>query len=445
MIKKLKILLPLVAYNLLLHLILPLLFFRLFLKQKRHRAHQLFSQNRRWRERLGSSGHYLLHDQAVDICFHCVSVGEFLALKPLIEQIVKQHPQMHIMLTCTTLTGSDQILKSFQGLVSHVYLPWDTAWAVRRFYRRYRIKKLIIMETEIWPNLLIQAKKLAIPCLLVNARLSLGSLKSYQRLSLLSQYLLQHFQAIAAQSQTDRERFLQLGAQSRQVLNTGNIKYDLQLDEKQLQQGKHLREQLNWQQCLVILAASTHQGEEKIILDVFTKLAQTYVNLALIVVPRHPERFSEVGRLIQEYHRPMLVRSQLQTACDDSRCLLGDSLGEMMMYYAMSDIVIMGGSLVAHGGHNILEPAALSRAIIFGPWMFNFDAVRQTFLQQQAAIQLEAENSSEVTQSLLQQLEKQILCSQQRVALGKRAYALIQQNRGARQKLYSLIFSDTKI
>lgn len=440
-VKKLELLASLCLYQGIMLLLLPVFWLRLYYKIYRHKAYQKFSQQGRMRERLGGyQSERRVKPQAVDIHFHTVSVGEFLALKPLIDYYLRQHPDWHFLISTTTLTGSDQVLHSYGGQVSHVYLPWDIPFFVGFFLRLWQPRKIVLMETEIWPNLLMQARKHAIPVYLVNARLSEKSAHAYAKWASLSRFLLNHFQLIITQAKPDQRRFISLGALPRQVCCLGNIKFDLTLKAGFKEQAEHLRSALQWQNKLILVAASTHLDEDQKCLDCYTRLKHYFPALKLILVPRHPERFETVYQLAKNTaptqkrsNIPANTLAQQINRHHDTEVLIGDSLGEMLIYYELADVVIMGGSLIPHGGHNLLEPAKLGKAIIVGPYMHNFATITKLFIQNKALIQLQSPLTlCEQTRYLLQN-------PQTRQIMGKQASQLMQQHSGVTEKLYQLL------
>jgi len=428
-----------ILYSLFFYLLTPLLFLRLALKVKKAKDYQVYSQQGRWRERLGwlPTSHF----KVAPIWFHTVSVGEFIAALPLIRQVIENHPNIPIVITTTTLTGSEQVLKIFAEQVYHVYLPWDLPHAMQHFYRHLKPRVGLIMETEIWPNLIHHAKQQNIPLVLLNARMSERSARGYSRIGNLTKTMLEDFTAICVQSVEDGKRFLQLGARQDALHISGSIKFDLNVDETLKDKSKSLRHFLNWQDKLVLIAASTHNTEDEIILRVYERLKNTFPQLVLLIVPRHPERFKQIHTLCQEFgfsvQKRSVIDSELLAAGikidATTQILLGDSMGEMMLYYNLSDIVVMGGTFMPNGGHNILEPAALGLPLFYGSSMFNFKTINETFLQQQAAVQVANE------ENLYKTLHEYLQEPQRLEKLGKNALKLMEENAGARDKMYQVV------
>lgn len=425
-------------YTALYYSLVPLLFLRLLLKHRKSRAYKAVRQPLRLAERLGffskpDNGNF------DPIWIHTVSVGEFMATVPLIDQLMQEAPQYPLVITCTTTTGSAQIVKTLadeiaQGKVFHVYLPYDLPGSMKRFMKKIHPRLGIVMETEIWPNLLAVTHQLDIPVWLLNARMSERSAKGYARFKHLARSTLNKFTGIAAQDALDAGRLKELGADSKTLHITGSIKFDLNIDPATLETGKLFRQQLHWQDKKVLIAASTHKDEDELLLAVFQKLKVHHPHLAMIVVPRHPERFQSVYELLRDSSQTVLKRSQINTIKPmPIDILLGDSMGEMMQYFACADMVFMGGTLVPHGGHNILEPAALGLPIVYGPHMFNFNAINELFLQYQAALQV---TDSAALEQALSELIRDETTSK---IMGARARQLIQQNSGALNKMMALL------
>ncbi len=361
-------------YTLLIYLCLPLILLRLLWRGARAPAYR-----RRWGERFGFVER-LAAAQAV-IWVHSVSVGETIAAAPLVRRLQKQHPEAILLVTTMTPTGSAQVKKIFGNSVEHCYAPYDMPDAITRFLRRTHPALLIIMETELWPNLIHACHRRAIPVVLANARLSAKSAAGYAKVGRLSRPMLRELTAIAAQTKADGERFAQLGVSSEALEVTGNIKFDLQLDGALRKKAALLKKQ--WQGSSgrpVWLAASTHRGEDEIILDAYSQVLEQRPDLLLVLVPRHPERFDEVAALCSEAGYRLQRRSdggaddrsQLESSV---QIVLGDTMGELLSFCGASDLTFVGGSLVDVGGHNLIEPAAWGVPVLSGPHLFNFTEV----------------------------------------------------------------------
>lgn len=402
------------------YFIMPFILIRL-LWRSRHTA----DYRKRWNERFG----YVTHIKEGDsIWVHAVSVGETLAAIPLVKTLIQQYSsKFHIIITTTTPTGSALVTKYLRKQVIHVYAPFDTPSAVSRFLRRSRVKLCVILETEVWPNLLAICQKQKIPVILANGRLSEKSFKRYQLISNLTKKMLDAFHIVAAQGVLDGERYLHLGLDPRKLIVTGNVKFDLQIPTESIQQGKSIRAKIG-QERRVFIAASTHDSEEIIILDAFEKIRQVIPNLFLIIAPRHQDRFTKVAELCRDRQFQVTIRSQQTTSTNYADILLLDTIGELQMIYAAADLAFVGGSLVNTGGHNIIEPAALGLPILTGPYLYNFAEINK-LLQNAGAAQvvLDAQSMAETVIALCSAKEL-------REKIGLCALKTIEANRGALQQ-----------
>jgi 3-deoxy-D-manno-octulosonic-acid transferase len=351
-------------YTLLLHLALPLIALRLALRARKAPAYA-----RRIDERFSFG---LPAMKADGIWVHAVSVGESIAAAPMIRALQARYPELPITVTCMTPTGSERIQALFGENVQHCYLPYDLPWAAARFLDRARPRLAVVMETELWPNHIHQCAKRGIPVALANARLSERSARGYARFGKLTAPMLAELSLIAVQTQAEAQRFLELGARPGCVQVTGSIKFDLKIDAELLQRADALRQQ--WQATTrpVWIAASTHAGEDEIILAAHRQLLGNHPDALLILVPRHPERFNSVNELCLGQGLTTRRRSTGEAVRAGDQVLLGDTMGELLFLYALADIAFVGGSLVANGGHNLLEPAALGKPVLSGPHLFNF-------------------------------------------------------------------------
>ncbi|QNH00798.1 lipid IV(A) 3-deoxy-D-manno-octulosonic acid transferase [Pseudomonas sediminis] len=351
-------------YTLLLHLALPLIALRLAL-----RARKAPTYARRINERFSLG---LPTMQPGGIWVHAVSVGESIAAAPMIRALQSHYPELPITVTCMTPTGSERIQAMFGNSVQRCYLPYDLPWAAARFLDRVQPCLAVVMETELWPNHIHQCAKRGIPVALANARLSERSARGYARFAKLTAPMLAELSLIAVQTQAEAQRFLTLGARPECVEVTGSIKFDLKIDAELLQRAVELRRQWQAEQRPVWIAASTHAGEDEIVLTAHRQLLATWPDALLILVPRHPERFNSVHELCISEGLKTRRRSMGEAVQASDQVLLGDTMGELLFLYALADIAFVGGSLVANGGHNLLEPAALGKPVLSGPHLFNF-------------------------------------------------------------------------
>jgi 3-deoxy-D-manno-octulosonic-acid transferase len=410
----------LTLYRLTWYLLLPILIIRLLFKSIKTKAYR-----QRIFERLG----FINKIPVPIIWIHCVSVGEFRASIILIDVLIKQYPKHRILITSTTPTGSNAIKQHYDNLVLHLYFPFDLGLIVKRYIKQVRPEICILMETEIWPNLIHELNKNNIPSILINARMSERSFDKYQKFtSSLMRKTLNKLSLIATQNQNSANRFIQLGASNNNVINAGNIKFD-QNYQAQQSSINALKKIIN--NRMVITFASTHEGEERQIINSFLQVKDK-INALLIIVPRHPERFNSVEKLAKTLGLTIERRSGAKSATK-SQILLGDSMGEMMSYFAVSDIVFMGGSLSNTGGHNMLEPASVSKPIIFGSNVFNFAEISSDLLSQQGAIQVQ--NSNELFEKIIKLMNNK----EQRKTLGDNAKQYFNSQQGAVKKLSKLI------
>ena len=410
-------------YTGLLYLLLPLALLRLYWRGRRDPGHR-----QRWRERFGWIAPL---PEPGCLWLHAVSVGETRAALPLIRALRDADPHRTILVTTTTLTGSRQVREALGDQVQHVYAPYDLPGAVRRFLQRTRPRLAIIMETELWPNLLHQCAATGIPTLIANARLSERSMRGYARFGRLTRSMLADITLIAAQSEADAERFRVLGAPRVQV--TGNLKYDLTLPDDLPEQGRQFRREWLGENRPVWIAASTHLGEDEPVLEALARLRESWPELLLVLVPRHPERFDGVAELCRKHGLSVTRRSARQPCAVETAVFLGDSMGELLHFYAAADLAFVGGSLVPTGGHNVLEPALLGLPVLFGPHMFNFTEAGERL--QHAGAAWPVGDAAELAIAVDRLLADPVL----RQAAGQRGQAVVNQHRGALAALLALI------
>ena len=411
-------------YTLLLYLLTPAVLLRLWWKGRRVPAYR-----RRWKERFGYAGFPARDDS---IWIHAVSVGETVAAQPLVEALLQRNPKRDIVFTTTTPTGSERARALFGNKVAHGYMPYDLPGAVNRFLRHCRPAQLIVMETELWPNLYQACHALGVRIIIANARLSSRSAERYARFPTLVRDTLQKADLIAAQSRADARRFLGLGAAPGQVHVTGSLKFELRLPPGIQPQGEALRRELGPDRP-VLLAASTHAGEEDLVLDAFARLLHSLPDALLMLAPRHPERFDAVADLCRRRGLRLSRRSRSQACKRETQVYLGDSMGELLLLYAASDLAFIGGSLVEQGGHNPLEAAALGLPVVFGPHMFNFQDISRLLLEKEAAIQVDD------AEALAAVCERWLRDANLRHDTGQRGQQVVQDNKGALERLLGLL------
>ncbi|MGD8308067.1 MAG: lipid IV(A) 3-deoxy-D-manno-octulosonic acid transferase [Chromatiales bacterium] len=411
-------------YTVCLHLLMPGVVLRLLWRSLRAPAYR-----RRWGERFGRD---LPEVAPRGIWIHAVSVGEVQAAVPLVNRLLKAHPGLPLCVTTTTPTGSRRVTELFGEAVTHVYAPYDVPRAVARFLDRVEPRLAIFMETEIWPNILRACRTRGVHTLLANARLSQRSASGYARLGRFTRSVLGDLSVIAAQAQDDARRFIALGADPAAVQVTNSIKFDVRLPASVLEQGEVVQ-RLWGENRPVWVAASTHEGEDEQVLEAHERVLRTVDRALLVLVPRHPERFDRVAQLCERRGLEIVRRSEHRPCGPGTRVFLGDSMGELPIFLAAADLAFVGGSLIPHGGHNVLEPAALGVPVLFGPHMFNFAAISALLLDAQAAVRVDTvEELGSIVASWLTD-------AQERSRYGENGRRVVQQNRGALDRLMALI------
>jgi 3-deoxy-D-manno-octulosonic-acid transferase len=413
-------------YTLLFYLILPFILARLY-----WRGFKAPEYRKRWKERLAFYNTTYPKDV---IWIHAVSVGEAEAVFSLVKQLQKQYPFANFLLTTTTPTGSARVQAVLANTVTHVYLPYDLPIVVKRFLATFSPKIAIFMEKEIWPNLYVQCAEKNIPTLIINARLSENSAKGYKWITALVKPVLSNVSWIAAQTEDDKRRFIEIGGCKKKMSVVGNLKFDLSIDEteKIIQQAQALKKEL-FAQRFVWVIASTHEGEEDIFLELYPRLKQHIPELLMVIVPRHPERFKPVQKLAERKQLKTVMRSSNKACTTETDIYIGDTMGELKLLYGASDICFVGGSMVPIGGHNILEPAAIGVPIMFGPEMINFKQIARNVLDLGAAIQCMDKES----------IEKEVVhlykeCDY-RTELISKANQFIKSNQGATERTKTVI------
>ena len=364
------------------------------------------------------------------IWVHAVSVGEVQAAAALIRALRRHYPQHAIVVTTTTPTGAQRVPALFADTVSHAYLPYDLPGAVGRFLDRLRPQIAIIMETEVWPNLYRACGRRRIPIVLANARLSEKSVRRFRRFAGLFQPVLDNL-VIGAQSQLDAQRFITIGAPASRVHVTGNIKFDMEVPSLAQTAGAALRA-ASFAGRLVWVAGSTHAGEEDVVLDAHRRVLQTHGNALLILVPRHPNRFDQVRAWLSARAVRFASRSR-QEPVNSADVLLADTLGELLMFYATADVTFVGGSLVPIGGHNLLEPAALAKPILTGPYNANSQDIAQLFFAAGAA--LEVLTADALAASVVELFSN----PGHRERMGSKGLHILESNRGAVVQVMKLV------
>ncbi len=367
------------------------------------------------------------------IWIHAVSVGETVAAAPLIRALQQIYPDRAITVTTTTPTGSERVVSLLGDSVSHVYAPYDWPLFVWLFLRHVKPSISIVMETELWPVSIVVCRLMSVPVVVANARLSQKSAAGYAKVSWLSNAMLRCI-AVATQHSEDAKRFLDLGVRASQLQITGSIKFDIELPSESQSRARDYKQE--WRaanKSFVWIAASTHPGEDEIVLTAHRKILSQHPNILLVLVPRHPERFDEVAGLTLSRGFSLQRRSQEEALLPNTDVLLIDVMGELLTFYGAADIALVGGSLVPVGGHNCLEPAAWSVPVLSGPYTHNFEHIVSL---------LKAENALEVIvddQQLAQAISQSISGAEARVIAGRAARKVLDQNRGAQKKLLKFI------
>ena len=350
-------------YTIALRLALPFILLRLWWRGRREPGYREHIQER--------FGIYSGERPDKALWIHAVSVGEARAAAPLVRELKRRLPDHAIVMTCTTAAGRETLKQVYGESVLAAFLPYDYPETVQGFLERFRPRLALLMETELWPNLLAQCERYGVPVVLANARMSEKSARAYRRWRALTAPGIRSLAGVCAQSEADAARLRALGAP--RVAVTGNLKFDVVLDENQMQAGREWKRQLGRQ---VLLLASTREGEEKILLKEMPE------SLLVVVVPRHPQRFDEVAALAQSR------KTQAAMPAPADRVYLGDTMGEMAFYYAACDVAVIGGSFMPLGGQNLIEALAAGAPVIFGPSMFNFAEAARLALEASAAVQV---------------------------------------------------------
>jgi 3-deoxy-D-manno-octulosonic-acid transferase len=389
--------------------------------------------NRSYRDRFGQRfgfGYPIMTGGSIWI--HAVSVGEVQAAVPLINSLKNQFPDRRLLVTTVTPTGAARVASLFGDSVQHCYLPFETPYAVTRFFNAVQPAIALILETEIWPNLYQECGKRDVPLILVSARISPNSLDTYRRFLPLFRETLSYGIVIAAQSETDAERFRALGAAPERTKVTGNIKFDIELPADLLERGEAFRRD-NFEGRPVWVAASTHDREEEQVLDAHGQVCKQFPDALLILAPRHPERFAAVRSLLHKKGFNFVARTDGIPCTSDTKVYLGDTMGDVPMFYAAANVAFVGGSLVPIGGHNLLEPAALGRPVVTGPHLFHTQDIASKFEKLGASIAVN--DAGQLAAAVADLFADEATATD----IGNRARELVQQNKGALDRLLKLL------
>jgi 3-deoxy-D-manno-octulosonic-acid transferase len=367
------------------------------------------------------------------VWIHALSVGETFASVELVKALRKSIPHRKIFFSVSTATGFDEAGKRLANDTDHIFFyPYDIIFVVRKVLRQVSPSLFILVESDIWPNFLLELKRMNIPAILVNARLSSSSFVGYKRLSWIMRPVLNSFSRICTQSDEQGKRFVQFGVKPDKICVTGNMKFDQKTDPVSGQNVASIRTSLAIpENKKVFLAGSTHPGEESILMESFLRLRSTFSDLVLVIVPRNPDRADEVCRLA--FDSGLVVKKMSREKPDSADVVVIDTMGVLHKLYAIADVAFVGGSLVAFGGHNPLEPAAFAKPIIFGPDMNDFPEISQMLLGAGGAI--EVKNMEHIYQSVRELLTDPIKARE----VGKKAFEIFQANQGAVEKTVAVI------
>ncbi len=414
-----------IIYSFIFYLLIPFIVLRLFLLGFRNSDYR-----DRWLERFGFPQRIASRNKIIWV--HAVSVGEVQAARPLINNLLQEYSSCKILVTTMTPTGADCVKQYLAGDVTHLYIPYDLPAAVKRFVSIIDPAILLVMETELWPNLFHYCQASNIPVVIINARMSENSARGYRYFSGFTRSMLESVSLIIAQGEKDAERLIALGADKDKVNVTGNLKFDINLPHGITEQTQTLRKYLSVNRQ-VWIAASTHEGEEKIILDAFDKVLEKHSQCLLVIVPRHPERSASVKELCFKRGLRVLCRSDGKECDENFQVFILDSLGELPTFYAAADVAFVGGSLTEVGGHNMLEPASLGLPVITGPHVFNFQEISQLLLDEVAAWKINGAD----------ELFNRVSCllddAGLRRSAGERGRAIVSKKRGNVGKIMKLI------
>ncbi|TAK37604.1 MAG: 3-deoxy-D-manno-octulosonic acid transferase [Lysobacteraceae bacterium] len=410
-------------YSAALYLLLPVTLYHLVWRGFRHGEYLL-----RWNER------YAVYDpgaEPVDVWVHAVSMGEVNAAAPLVNALRARHPGLRMLVTSITPTGSARVRALWGDSVEHVYLPYDLPGAVSRFLRHFQPRMALVLETELWPNLLFGCREHGVPGWIVNARLSARSLRGYGLLRPLLRRALRTLRGVLAQSAADARRFVQLGADPAATVVTGNLKFDIAVPEGGDALSATLRERIGERPAWI--AASTHPEEEAAVIAIHRELRGRWPDLLLLWAPRHPERFRGVAQQAVEAGWRVATRTLTRWPDADDAVFVVDTMGELVSFYACAQVAFVGGSLQDIGGHNLLEPAAVGTAVVSGPHLHNFADIAKR-MQAAGALRVGADARQVVVHvgALLEDAAA-------RAAMVSAGHALVEEGRGALSRTLALV------
>ena len=417
-------LMPRNLYTALFCLLLPIYFARLCWKGLSNKEYFL-----RWSERLGYSSELPSKDKSV-IWIHAVSVGEVNACMPLLRSLITDYPFSEILVTTTTPTGSKLLIERLGNKIKHQYMPVDIPFFINRFLDKWNPKILILLETEIWPNLINICKIRGIYSALVNARLSEKSKKNYLNYSTLIKPVIEKIDLILTQFESDKRRFQEI-VERKDINTCGNLKFDQDIPTELEDISKTIKQDwsIDGKYRPTLIAASTHETEEEEVLKAFKQILKSSPNALLILVPRHLERFDKVKKIINTSGLTLASRSKKEEVKGSTQVLLGDTIGELNFLYSLSDVAFVGGSLIDHGGQNLLEPAAQSIALLSGPSLRNFSDISEQLIQKDGLTVIK--NAQELSDEFVQLINNQDKLQKR----GQASLEVFMENRGALKKI----------
>jgi 3-deoxy-D-manno-octulosonic-acid transferase len=421
-------------YTALFCLLLPIYFARLCWKGLSNKEYFL-----RWSERLGYSSELPSKGKSI-IWIHAVSVGEVNASMPLLRALITDYPHSEILVTTTTPTGSKLLIERLGNKIKHQYLPVDIPFFINRFLNKWNPKILILLETEIWPNLINICKTRGIYSALVNARLSEKSKKNYLKYSTLIKPVIETIDLILAQFESDKRRFQEIA--DRKDINTcGNLKFDQDVPKELEDISETIKQDwsIDGKYRPTLIAASTHETEEEEVLKAFKLILKSFPNALLILVPRHLERFDKVKKLINTSGLTLASRSKQEEVKRSTQVLLGDTIGELNFLYSLSDVAFVGGSLIDHGGQNLLEPAAQSLALLSGPSLRNFSDISEQLIKKEGLTVIR--NAQELSDVFVQLIDNPDEIKER----GRAAFGVFMENRGALEKIIGYLHEPLQV
>ena len=411
------------SYTLLATALAPVAVARLLMLSRKHAGYGANIGQRFGRIDFSTQGSHCLW-------LHAVSVGEVIASEPFINSLMEDYPDFSICITNTTPTGAEQVARSFSrwgDRIHQTYAPYDLPGSIERFLDKLRPVGLVMMETELWPNWLAAVHERGVPCLLMNARMSEKSFRGYQKLGKLATEMMSHITVVSAQTRADADHFISLGAANVKV--TGSLKSEYELSDRERELSFQLADQFGMPaREKVVVAGGTHEGEESLLVEAFKQLWQKDPGLRLVIAPRHPDRCKSIATMLDQRGLAYRWRSQDLALGDQAPILLCDKLGELRAIYGLGKLAFIGGTLVDHGGHNPLEPAAWGMAIAAGSSQRNFDQMFNALEDTGAMYRLSPD-----ADSLASELSDLLLNPLKMATAGEAAMAYMGQNRGARE------------